>query len=121
MILCSGHESDKHKFETEFCISRYVRDNLLDSECINERICKIRFKLNYYNLTMISTLAPAEGKGEVANKEFCSSLKKVSDAVPIFNKCHRIMASTNIGYHGKEHTVQYVKKYLHHWLKKQIR
>jgi len=24
MILCSGHESDKHKFETGFCISRYI-------------------------------------------------------------------------------------------------
>jgi len=49
---------------------------------------------------MISTIAPAEGKEEVAKKEFYSSLKKVSDAVPTFNKYHRIMASADIGYHG---------------------
>jgi hypothetical protein len=94
-------------------------DNLLGSEHINERICKIRVKLNYYNLTMISTLA--EGKEEVAKKEFYSSLKKVSDAVPIFDKCHQIMASADIGYHGMERTVQDIKKYLYHRSKKQIR
>ena len=70
---------------------------------------------------MIPILVPTEGKEEVAKEEFYNSLKKISDAVPIFDKCHQIMASADIGYHGKNCTVQDVKKYLHHWSKKQIR
>ena len=45
MILHSEHETDKHEFETGFCISRYIMDNLLDSEHINGRIVKIRLNL----------------------------------------------------------------------------
>jgi len=70
---------------------------------------------------MMSTLAPTEGKEEQDKEEFHSSLKNVSDAVSIFDKRHQFMASADIGYHGKECTVQDVKKYLHHWSKKQTR
>jgi hypothetical protein len=49
--------------------------NLLDFEPVNERICKIKVELKCYNLTL--THAPAEQKGEVAKKEFCSSFEKV--------------------------------------------
>ena len=121
MILYSGHESYKHEFETGFCISRYIMHNSLDPEHINERIFKIKVKLKYCNLTLTSTHVPTEGKGDVTKEIFYTSLKKVSDAVHIFDKCHQIMAPAEIGYHGKEHTVQDVKKYLHHWSKKQIR
>jgi hypothetical protein len=65
MILYSGNKSDKHDFGTGFYISRHNKDNLLDFEPINERICKI--KLKYYNLTLISTHAPTEDKDEVCS------------------------------------------------------
>jgi len=31
-------------------VSRHIVDNLLDFEHVNERICKIRVKIKYYNL-----------------------------------------------------------------------
>jgi len=51
MILCSVH--DKHDFGTGFYMSRHIMDNLLDFAPVSERICKIKVKLTYYNLTWI--------------------------------------------------------------------
>jgi hypothetical protein len=60
MISYSRHKSDKREFGARFYIIRHIVDNLLDFEHVNKRICKIGVKLKYYNLTLISTLAPAE-------------------------------------------------------------
>jgi len=62
MILYSEHKSDRHEFGTECYVSKHTMDNLLDSEPVNETICKIRFKLKYYILTLISTHTPNEEK-----------------------------------------------------------
>jgi hypothetical protein len=35
-------------------------DNIIDFEPINDRICKIRVRLKFYNLTMTSIHAPTE-------------------------------------------------------------
>jgi hypothetical protein len=67
-ILYGGHISDKHAFGTGFCISRYSMDNLLAFEPVNERICKIRMKLKYYNLTLKALHAPTEEKDEVSKE-----------------------------------------------------
>jgi exonuclease III len=76
MILYSGNKSDKHKFGTGFYISRHNMDNLLDFEPINDRISKIRIKLKYYNLSLISTHAPTEDKDEVVKEDFYNCLAK---------------------------------------------
>lgn len=57
-----GHKNDKHKFGTWFYVRRYIMDNLLDFEPINEIICKFRVKFKYYNLSLISTHAPNKKK-----------------------------------------------------------
>jgi len=80
-FLHSGHKSDKHEFGTGFYISKHSMDNLIDFEPVNEIICKIRVKVKYDNLTLISTHAPSEEKDEVAKAEFYSSLERVCDTV----------------------------------------
>ena len=80
MILYSGHKSDKHEFHTGFYISTHIKDNVLDSEPVTERICKIRVKLKYYNLT-ISKHASTEEKDEAAKEEFYISLEKICEEV----------------------------------------
>jgi exonuclease III len=84
-ILYSGHKSDKHEFGTGFYISRHNMDNLLNFEPINEKICKIRIKLKYYNLTMISTHSPTEEKEEAVKEEFYNSLEKACDTIPNYD------------------------------------
>ena len=49
-------------------VSRYSMDNLLAFEPTNARICKIRMKLKYYNVTLMSTQAPTEEKNEVSKE-----------------------------------------------------
>jgi hypothetical protein len=65
--LYSGHKSDNHEFGTRFYISIHIMDNLLDFESANERNCKIRVKLTYYILTLLSIRTPTKEKDEVAN------------------------------------------------------
>jgi hypothetical protein len=53
MILCGGHKNDKREFEKGYYVSRYIMDNLLGFEPMNERIFKLSVKLKYYNLTLM--------------------------------------------------------------------
>jgi exonuclease III len=85
VILYSGNKSDKHEFGTGFYISRRNMDNLLDFEPINERMCKIRIKLKYCNLTLILTHAPTEDKDEVVKEDFDNCLEKTCDAIPNYD------------------------------------
>jgi hypothetical protein len=50
-------------------------DNTFDFEPLHERICKIRVKVKYYNLTLISRHAQTEEK-DVAKEEFYSFFGK---------------------------------------------
>jgi len=52
-------------------------NNLIDFEHVNERICKIRVKLKYYTLTLISLYVPTEENDEVAREEFYISSEKL--------------------------------------------
>jgi hypothetical protein len=85
MILYSGYKSDTHEFGTGLYIVIYIMDNLSDSEPVNEIICKIKVKLKYYNLTLISTHAPSEEKEDIVREEFYSSLEKVCEEVPNYD------------------------------------
>jgi len=68
-IIYSGHKSDKHESGTRFYISRDITDNSLNFESVNERICKIRVILIYYNLT-ISTHTQTEERVMYTKKKF---------------------------------------------------
>jgi len=73
-------KSDKHESGTRFYTSRQNKDDRVDFETVNEIICKIRVKIQYYNMTLISTHTPNEDKDDVAKEEFYSSVEKVCDA-----------------------------------------
>jgi len=68
--------------DEDFYIGKYIVDDLLDFELIREGIYRLRVKLKYYNLILISTSVPTEESDEVAKEEFYRSLEKVCDAVP---------------------------------------
>jgi hypothetical protein len=45
-------------------ISRRIRENLLECEPVNDRLCRIRIRGKFRNLTIISAHAPTEDKEE---------------------------------------------------------
>jgi hypothetical protein len=57
----------------------------LDFEPVKEGISKIRVKLKYYNLTLISTTPQLKKKDVAAQQEFYSTLEKLCDVISIYD------------------------------------
>ena len=51
-------------------------------EATNERLCKIRIKSKYNNLTLISMYAPMEDKKEAEKEKFYDDLQTIIDRTP---------------------------------------
>jgi exonuclease III len=85
MILYCGNKNGKHEFCTGFYVNRRIMDNITDFEPANDRICKIRVKLKFYNLTMISIHIPTEEKEDLVKEQFCMSLEKSRDTIPNYD------------------------------------
>jgi hypothetical protein len=43
-------------------IARKIKENMMECETINDRICKLKMKGRYRNITIISVHAPTEEK-----------------------------------------------------------
>jgi exonuclease III len=51
-------------------------------EPINERICKLRLKGKYHNITIINIHAPTEEKDEDTKERFYTELQQIQEKVP---------------------------------------
>jgi len=47
-----------------------IIDNIIGFEAINERLCKIRIKSKYNNLTLINMYAPTEDTADTEKEKF---------------------------------------------------
>ena len=57
-IIYSGSKTLKGQHGTRFLITGFATQCILGFKPINERICKIRIKGKFYNMTIISVYAP---------------------------------------------------------------
>ncbi|KAG8239827.1 hypothetical protein J437_LFUL019002 [Ladona fulva] len=62
---------------TGFMISSKIRRSLLLFEPINERICKIRIKGKFRNMTFITVHAPTGDQTELEKEEFYEELENM--------------------------------------------
>jgi len=60
MLLRSGMKTSKEQHGTGFLITCCVTQCILGFEPINERMCKMRIKGKFYNMTLISIYAPKD-------------------------------------------------------------
>ncbi|PSN51671.1 hypothetical protein C0J52_09600 [Blattella germanica] len=60
-------------------------NNLIDFIPVNDRICKIRLKTSFYNITMVSVHAPTEEKELDVKEEFYAHLERVTDSIPNYD------------------------------------
>ena len=80
-VLYSRPENRKGQLGTSFMITLPMRKSLLEFETVNERICRIRIKGRYRNITIISTHAPMEEKEEYEKEELYDRLEEIYNNV----------------------------------------
>jgi exonuclease III len=67
---------------TGFVIAKAIRQNILQIETISTRICKVRIKGRFRNITIILAHAPTENNGECEKERFCVTHEEISHETP---------------------------------------
>lgn len=78
-LFYSGTPGRSGQKGTGFCVNRKIRNNVLGFEPINERICKLRIKKKFNNLSLICVYAPTEANDESETELFYHILESVCD------------------------------------------
>ena len=81
--LCySGKEKGVRKFGVAFVVERNMERNVLDFKAIDERICVLRIKTIFQNMSLINVHAPTEEKEESEKEAFNQKVEETYDSCP---------------------------------------
>jgi len=69
-VIYSGPVNRTGQYGTGFIISRKIKESILELEPVNDRLCRVRIRGKFRNLTIISAYAPMEDKGEEEKVDF---------------------------------------------------
>jgi exonuclease III len=67
-LFYSGKEEGTREFGVAFIVERNMKRNVLDFKAVDERICVLRIKTKFHNLSFINVHAPTEEKEEIENR-----------------------------------------------------
>jgi exonuclease III len=81
-VIYSGPENQTGQYGTGFIISRKIKESILEYEPVNDRLCRIRIRGKFRNLSIISAYAHTEDKGEEEKVEFYSKFERICSRVP---------------------------------------
>ena len=81
-ILQSRKNSGTREFGVAFIIDNKIKQHIKDFTPINERMCKIRIKTHFFNLTIINVHCPTEDQDEILKTEFYQKLEQIYDSAP---------------------------------------
>ncbi|KMQ89731.1 craniofacial development protein 2-like protein [Lasius niger] len=74
-ILCNGNEN-RHELGVAFIVNNRMKENILDFRPIDERLCMLRIKTRFFNLSLINAHAETEEKDEIAKESFYQKLEQ---------------------------------------------
>lgn len=78
-MFCSS--SGTANFGTGFLVHRRCKPAVTDFKAVNGRICTLRLKMRFFNLTLICVHAPTEGSEDNEKDEFYEQLEQTYDAI----------------------------------------
>jgi len=70
-----------HQFETDFIVSKQIRDKVTEFKPVYERICRVHVRGRMHIVSTICAHAPTEDNGD-DDKEFYDLLEKT------YSECH---------------------------------
>jgi len=70
------------QFGTGFLVKKEIEKNILGFEPYNERMCKLRIKGKYHNLSLICVHAPTEDSDNTVKEQFFEDLQRIQDRIP---------------------------------------
>jgi hypothetical protein len=68
-IFQSGKSNGKREFGIEFIVNKEMKKNIPGFTPVSERICRLRVKTRFLNLSVINVHAPTEDKDETEKDE----------------------------------------------------
>lgn len=80
-VYYSCHDR-KHIFGTGFVVDRKVKHMVVDFVPVDERVCYLRVKGRFFNLSIINVHAPTKDKEDSIKDEFYEVLEKFYDSRP---------------------------------------
>jgi exonuclease III len=78
----SGSKEKTGQAGTGFLLMKKIHKHIIIYELHNERLCKLRAKGKYNNITLINAYAPTEDKTEEVREQFYDDLQSMVDKVP---------------------------------------
>ena len=83
----SGRDDNIHRQGVALLLVDCATDNLINYECINERILRARFKNRLVRLTVIVCYAPTESASAIEKDEFYDKLQDTFNDIPRHDVC----------------------------------
>jgi len=82
ILFYSGKEEGTREFGAEFVAERNMKRNVLDFKTVDERMCLLRIKTRFQNISLINVHAPAEEKEELEKGAFYEKVEEIYDSCP---------------------------------------
>jgi endonuclease/exonuclease/phosphatase family metal-dependent hydrolase len=80
-ILHSGN-TRRHEFRVAFVIDQKVKNTIINFKPINERMCILRIKTRFFNVSLLNIHAETEDKDEATKDAFYQQLEQEYDSIP---------------------------------------
>lgn len=84
-LLYSGSEGKTGQLGTGFMMNTAMKECLLEFEPQSNRICKIRLRGKFRNITIISAHAPTNEKEDQEKESFYENLEEVYNRIPRYD------------------------------------
>ncbi|XP_054289682.1 uncharacterized protein LOC129004977 [Macrosteles quadrilineatus] len=84
-VYYSGRDDGIHQAGVGFAIKKNIQEALVKCEAVNERLCLIRLRCRFKNMTVINMYAPTEDKQDETKDEFYGQIEEIISDIPSYD------------------------------------